>query len=193
MSRTVGRVCSLSLLVALAAGSAACGGDDAGPDAAVADCEAYCDRMQAHCSGDNTQYTSRSQCVASCAALPQGEPGATSGNSLECRSYHAGAALGDPATPCTHGGPGGDGVCGSNCEGFCQLVIATCTGANEVYASFNDCLVDCGGLDDSEPFDVSDTGGDTLACRTYHASVATQDPETHCPHTAVVSSTCTAL
>ena len=48
----------------------------------------------------------------------------------------------------------------------------------------------CNGFDDAEPYDVSDTAGDSLACRLYHATVAYDDPVTHCPHTLPASDTC---
>jgi hypothetical protein len=186
------RTVASALLFAASLLLVACGGDDddGTPDASLATCEDYCDRLQANCAGANAQYTSRDQCLESCASYPQGEAGATSGNSLECRNYHAGAALGAPGTHCVHAGPGGAGQCGANCDGFCQLVIATCTDALEVYGSVTECLDACGNFDATEPYDISDTGGDSLACRIYHATVATQDPETHCEHTGVVSATC---
>ncbi len=195
MLRTAARstlFAALSIGLVSLAGLSACGGDDGEPDAAGATCEDYCTRLQSNCAGANAQYTSRDQCIASCASYPQGAPDDQSGNSLECRNYHAGAALGAPGTHCVHAGPGGAGQCGSNCEGFCQLVMATCTDALEVYGSVTACLTACGGFDDTEAFDVSDVAGDTLACRIYHATVATQDANTHCEHTAPVSATCVA-
>jgi hypothetical protein len=169
---------------------AACGGGSSGPDAAVSTCADYCAEIATNCTGTDTQYTSVDQCMAACTAFPQGDPGAQSGNSLECRVYHTGAALGDPDTHCVHAGPGGGGLCGSNCDGFCQLVMSACTGTNEAYSSIQDCLTSCQAFDDTEPYDVSDVSGDTLACRIYHASVATADPTTHCPHTKPVSTMC---
>ena len=84
----------------------------------------------------------------------------------------------------------GAGVCGANCDGFCQIVQASCTGANEAYPSDEMCIEACMDFDDTEKFDVGDVAGDTLACRLYHASVATADPGTHCGHTEPVSATC---
>jgi hypothetical protein len=175
-----------SILCALAA----CGGGDDGPDAMPATCQAYCDDIVNNCTGDNTQYTSEAQCLAVCEAFEPGDVGAQSGNSLECRAYHAGAALGDADTHCSHAGPGGNGPCGSNCEGFCTLVLHACTGDDLAYASLDDCLDACEGFDDTEPYDSGDVGGDTLACRLYHATVATGDPVQHCEHTLPVSDTC---
>lgn len=179
------------ILASLIATLAACGNDSGGgDDTAVVTCDEYCDQIETHCAGALTQYTNRDGCLDICAAFDQGEPGDQGGNSLECRAYHAGAALGDPDTHCTHAGPGGAGLCGSNCEGFCTVVMAACTGGNEAYGSINECLTACMDFADTEPFDVSDVSGDTLACRLYHASVAMADPETHCAHTQPVSATC---
>lgn len=170
---------------------AACGDDSSGgPDATTVSCDDYCDQIETNCSGALTQYTNRDGCLAICGSFTQGAAGTMSGNSLECRAYHAGAALGDPDTHCVHAGPGGAGVCGTNCEGFCTVVDGACTGANEAYASVAECMTACNGFTDDEPFDVSDVSGDTLACRLYHASVATSDPGTHCPHTQPTSATC---
>jgi hypothetical protein len=179
-------------LLVLAISLAACGGDDGagGPDATPASCTDYCNEIMTNCSGAEAQYTSMDICLSACAAMPQGSAGDQTGNSLECRNYHAGAALGDPTTHCVHAGPGGAGVCGANCDGFCQIVQASCTGADEAYASDVACIEACMDFADTEKFDVTDVSGDTLACRLYHASVATADPDTHCAHTQPVSAVC---
>ena len=78
------------------------------------------------------QWKDEASCKNACAAFPQGTAGATDGNSLECRAYHAGKAgeAGMAATHCPHAGPtGGDqdvsdtnaGACGEGCEAFCAL------------------------------------------------------------------------
>ena len=175
----------------LASVLAACGGgDDGGPDAALASCADYCSSIQDNCTATNTQYTSPDQCMAACMAFDSGSAGDQSGNSLQCRAYHANAALGDPDTHCVHAGPGGAGACGNNCEGFCTIVMDACTGANEAYASMAECMTACDAFDDTESYDISDTSGDTLACRLYHAQVGTVDPTTHCPHVQPVSAVC---
>ncbi len=180
------------VLAVLALSLAACGGDDAagGPDAALATCSDYCDEIMTNCTGAEAQYTSRDICLDVCGTMAQGTPGDMAGGSVQCRAYHAGAALGDPTSHCVHAGPGGAGVCGDNCDGFCGIVVASCTGADMAYPSGSECLAACQGFDDTEQFDVSDVSGDTLACRLYHASVATADPATHCEHTGAVSAVC---
>lgn len=174
---------SLSLLTG-------CGSDGGGDDAELTGCEAYCDRIEVACQGGNAQYTARDQCLAACETFPEGTVADQDGHSVGCRTYHAGAALGDPATHCVHAGPGGDGACGENCEGFCSIVLDTCVDDNEAYTDLDDCLFACEDFADTEPFDSGDVSGDTLACRIYHASVATSDPDTHCEHTQPVSATC---
>jgi hypothetical protein len=169
---------------------AACGGGNAGPDAAAASCADYCTEIMTNCTGTDAQYTNTDQCMAACLAFPQGTPGTQSGDSLECRVYHAGAALGDPDTHCVHAGPAGGGACGMDCEGFCQLDLAACTGTNAAYTSSQDCMTACAAMDDSVKYNDSIVSGNTVACRIYHASVATSDPVTHCPHTEPVSAVC---
>jgi hypothetical protein len=181
------RVILVSILCCAAAG---CGGDDGDPDGTAATCARYCATIATSCTGVEAQYTGADQCMAACQAFDQGAEGAQSGNSLECRNYHAGAALGDPTTHCVHAGPGGAGACGNNCAGFCAIVLSACAGDDEAYASEAECLTACAGFADTEKYDISDLAGDTLACRLYHAQVATSDPGTHCAHTLPVSSTC---
>lgn len=131
--------------------------------------------------------------MASCAAMPAGAPGAMAGNSLECRSYHVGVAgngsAGSPATHCPHAGPDGAGACGTSCEHYCDVVQYDCTGANAVYADRPACLAACATLDASGT--PGDTSGDSVQCRTYHATAAVfLGLATHCPHAAVDSPVC---
>ena len=48
--------------------------------------------------------------------------GDTTGNTIGCRLYHAGAAAADPVLHCPHAGPTGGNVCGSWCDNYCQLM-----------------------------------------------------------------------
>jgi hypothetical protein len=171
----------LSALVALVA----CGGDD---DAPAKDCATYCAMVQANCTVGNAQYATVDDCLKSCDAMPAGKDGDMAGNSVACRTYHSGAAAGDPVTHCVHAGPGGAGVCGTNCEGFCQIVQASC--GTQAYADEATCLSTCALYSPGEKYDIGDTAGDTFACRLYHATVATNKPMPHCGHVGKVSSTC---
>ena len=160
------------------------GGIDSGGDAVT--CASYCETLQANCTGANAQFSTMQNCVDSCAGFPAGAAGDQSGNSLACRAYHADAAEGDPGLHCAHAGPGGAGVCGSNCEGYCSIALEAC----DVYADEAACMTECGGFADEEPYDAGDTSGDSLACRLYHLTAASTQPEPHCGHIEADSPTC---
>jgi hypothetical protein len=141
--------------------------------------------MAANCTGTNAQYADDPTCLAICALVPPGsEIGATADNTLGCRIYHAGAAAGEPDLHCTHAGPLGAGQCGENCESFCALNLAICTGTDEIWADHTTCQTDCEAFDDADPlvFDPSDDSG--LDCRMYHLENAVSAPADHCGHTA---------
>ena len=150
-------------------------------------CDGYCTTIATHCMGPFTQYGSPEMCLASCAAFAPGTPGETAGNTLACRTYHAGVAADADDIHCTHAGPGGDMACGSNCEGFCAIAGNYCPDAWPDAAA---CNAACIGFDAAEKYDASDVGGDTLACRLYHVTAAAIDPATHCAHIKGDSPTC---
>jgi hypothetical protein len=185
----------------LAVATAACGGgggDDDGDDVAAPDaseagpptCADYCAAIATNGTGAVEQYTDEATCLAACAAYDVGTIDDMSGNTLGCRQYHAGAAATNATLHCPHAGPGGNDACGSNCEGFCTLQAATCTGANEQYADIAECMTECAGFDQTEPYDTSDTAGDTFACRLYHLTAAIANPGLHCPHIVEASAQC---
>lgn len=149
------------------------------------DCQTYCDTIAANCTDANTQYASMEACMGACAAFDLGTAADTSGNTVGCRTYHAGAAAMDAAVHCVHAGPGGAGACGTNCEGFCAIAKAACTGANQQFADDAECATACAAFDDTEPYDATDAAGATLACHLYHLTVASSDAasaDTHCGH-----------
>lgn len=80
-------------------------------------CAAFCAAVAAACTGANVQYASENECMTACAGWPVGTEGATSGDTLACRMYHAGVAATDPQpdnanTHCPHAGADGGGVGG---------------------------------------------------------------------------------
>jgi hypothetical protein len=200
------RAAMLAILVSIVTSVGCGGGDgdaiDAPPgqidampqttaDAAGAlSCAAYCARMDSACVGANEQYGSTADCLATCAAWQTGSQGEMTNNTLGCRTYHAGAAIANANTHCRHAGPGGDGQCGTNCQGFCRLVTHACTGGNQQYNNETECTTMCSGFAALPPYEASQQSGDTFACRLYHATAASTSPGTHCAHVAVVSSTC---
>lgn len=180
----------------LTAFTAACGDDggDNTPDGqnTQLSCSNYCTTLMSNCSAANQQFGTIGECMSSCTHYPLGAAADLAGNTLGCRTYHAGTpAVTDPTTHCRHAGPGGANGCGANCEGFCTLVLSSCTGGNQQYnGDMGACLTSCGTFNTTPLYDASKRGGDTFACRLYHATAASADPGLHCKHTAAISDTC---
>lgn len=168
-------------------GSTTSGMGGEGGTAMKTPCEAYCDTVMTNCSGDNAQYSNAEHCMASCAAFPEGMASDTTGNTVGCRAYHAGAAAMDAAVHCVHAGPGGDGACGANCDGYCSIALKAC---GDKYADEMTCKTACEGFTDEVAYSAKATTGDSLACRLYHLTVATVDPAVHCDHIMADSAPC---
>ena len=158
-------------------------------------CEQYCDLMGELCVGDALQYRDAAQCLRICAALPAGAINDDRVNSASCRRRYAGKARYlagvELATTCRYAGPGGDGRCGSNCEGLCSIAMAACgPGLSDpyFYESIDDCLRDCADLP-AAPYQYGKiSSGNSLECRLFHASSAIMaDADEHCEHTLGIS------
>jgi hypothetical protein len=121
----LGLVLSLALVGACGGGtpSGDAGPSDSGtpssdastPDRATA-CAAYCTAVTSACTGANMQYASMDACVMACssASYEVGTTGATMGNSIACRTYHAGVAAMSAMNAmvhCPHASASGGGVC----------------------------------------------------------------------------------
>jgi len=164
-------------------GNKTCGGENS-------TCEAYCTIAMKACVGNHSFFPSKGFCMAACMAFNQtGLVGATSGNSVFCHLYHAGAAIGSTANAnlhCPHASPSGThndvGVCGTKCENYCQINSNTCTGNHSLYADHATCMKFCETLPVGT--NVSDVAGNNLDCRIYHAyaASASANPTLHCPH-----------
>ena len=159
------------------------------PEACRADeelCNDYCDAVLATCPED---YTLRETCLGVCAQLPAGNADAPAGNNVECRLQQLREfepSAGDREQICQAAGPGGNGVCGTNCESYCLLVDQVC---GNWIAPLPDCQAACEVLGDSGRFNVGsppsdefDHAGDTVQCRLVHLSTATLEPQLHCGH-----------
>jgi hypothetical protein len=155
------------------------GGEEGDPKALL--CGRYCNAVMQNCTGAVQVYESLAVCLRVCQALEPGTPEDRSGNTIGCRFFHAKQIelLGEEATECPAAGPGGDGVCGENCAGYCTLLQGLCPPALGV-----ECRATCPELVDLGGYDSSKTSGLTLQCRLYHVSAATLDPTFHCPHAA---------
>jgi hypothetical protein len=145
-------------------------------------CEKMCADVMKNCTGDQQVYITEDVCLAVCAEFPLGRVSDTSGNTVGCRTYHAGASKDQPEVHCPHAGPGGDGYCGENCDGYCTLALATCP---DEFTDEADCQDACAAFPKHAPFSINQSTGDTIECRLYHVSVATTDADTHCPHVGV--------
>ena len=166
---------------------------EGGPPATL--CDRYCDAALANCPDNTDQggpnltlYFSRAECMATCAVFPEGEEGDERVNTMHCRLRAAQLALDlkDPAY-CPRAGPGGNGFCGENCDGFCTMARAQCTDAFvELQSELTDenCDEFCAELPDLGGFVIDQDSGNSVQCRIYHASAATLDASTHCLHVA---------
>jgi hypothetical protein len=177
--------------------------DDAGGSMASAACQDYCDTVTRQCTDDYAVYAGVDQCLATCGNLPEGTSKDVSGDTVGCR--HNAAASIVESTDCAIAGPGGAGVCGDNCESYCQLMSQAC--ADPEYSSFwladvDLCVKQCQGLRDrdhdpensatdsrfsAKSSAARDHNGDTVQCRLFHASAASSPfgAAAHCWHAAL--------
>jgi hypothetical protein len=170
--------------------SAGAAGGETGPSPK---CQDYCTKIGNLCTTPNSAYADITTCLGICRLFPPGEAIEKTGNTLACRLNQLNNQLitGEPSTladTCANAGPGGAGVCGSNCESYCQLYQAACQedqpqleGTPQYDAT--QCKAACEGLRDTGSFDTdSNYTGDTLQCRLVHTSAATVNPKEHCAH-----------
>gem|GEM_PF-423280 len=157
-------------------------------------CDNYCHLANTNCTGgDALSFTT--DCATDCAAFTDtGDPGDTSGDTVQCRIYHLGVAgddaQGGAAVHCPHGGPTPTAQCVDatptepSCDAYCTAITATCTGNNAQYADYDDCLAYCT-IEAQLPLGtLADTNVNTVGCRQYHvdAAVTSSNPDLHCPH-----------
>jgi len=110
----------------------------AGDNTCGAWCDVYCDLIMKNCFGNNVQYNSMTECKTQCAGMSNtGDNTATTGDTVQCRIYHAGVA-GNPLTNapvhCIHAGKNGGGQCGGTAA-TTGAVATTGTGAASVVAA----------------------------------------------------------
>lgn len=146
----------------------------------------------------DVQYSSYAACISVCAAFPSTgtvTPLDTSGDTVQCRNYHALAAvtLADTTNHCPHAGPTGGGQCGTICDGYCDVIQLACgtSGTDMQFADTASCLTACAAYAITGTF--GDSTGNTIQCRMYHATVALAGDAsvktTHCPHAGQTSIT----
>ncbi|HEX6277810.1 MAG TPA: hypothetical protein VFZ53_32430 [Polyangiaceae bacterium] len=151
-------------------------------------CPQYCEEIGRSCTDELLQYADEAQCLKVCALFEQGSLEDEEKNTVGCRLRYAFNARYEAGPSCRRAGPGGDGYCGTNCEGFCTIMLATCTpesSAPYYYDDFEACVAECDSLPEI-PYiqgDASVLSGDTVQCRTYHVTTAVMfDTEEHCGH-----------
>jgi hypothetical protein len=162
--------------------SAGAGGDN-GHSAST--CEQYCSAVTSNCTGAFAVYASFDTCLSVCVNLPPGEPDDRNVNSVQCR-LHAALLAGDEVSHyCPIAGPGGNGECGTNCQGLCSLRTQICAQYADV--AMDACLSSCATLDDLGTYSTDPTLGQYrgahVQCRLYHVSAAAvDDAQQHCSH-----------
>jgi hypothetical protein len=175
----------------VAYGAAGCaqvlGIEDAEPDPQLtveSPCASYCQTVLTACVDDFAVYSNDRTCEGFCAVLPEGTDDQNA-NTVRCRLKQAMLAsdTGEVDFHCPLAGPGGDDTCGSNCEGYCTVLAATCP--EELTDTFGDlagCLEQCPSIPDLGTYNLSQTTGNSIQCRLWHLSAATIDPGSHCSH-----------
>jgi hypothetical protein len=161
-------------------------------DGGSATCRRYCDDIMSYCTGNVKQYLDMMQCLKVCHIFPPGVVDGPDGNTAACRAkYAAKARYGSGSERdayCRKAGPGSDGTCGAICDGFCTLMMPTCTEqktAPYFFPTLDACLTTCRSLRDSPPFTVADgtlPDENTAQCRLFHVTSAVMDPDEHCEH-----------
>ena len=157
-------------------------------------CTSYCNQVMASCVRDLAQYTSLRNCEAVCSRLPAGAVGDDKVNTVQCRIKQAQLAADlsqpDKVIACPGAGPGGNGLCGGNCEGACTIITESCTDNNLEYPDLGSCETECQGITDQNTFNATMTSmseGNTVQCRLWHASAAAEAAVPHCNHAAGAS------
>ncbi len=135
-------------------------------------CAEYCKFVTLNCHDINAMYKDEPACLKACAAFPVGAIADTTGNTLGCRLAHAHEALELPAGECTAAGPGGDGICGQNCDGFCEIAVKFCP---QIWGEAKACQADCATFDTNTWYSANVVKGDSLACRMFYATMSAQD------------------
>jgi hypothetical protein len=155
-------------------------------------CKDYCHLIMTACAGDLSPYESEAQCGAVCeggfdpgSLKDDGSGGPAVNNTLGCRNTHAyNALVGGTLTPvhCGHAGPGGSGVCGDDCTGYCTLLERTCSTQFTDLGGMAGCQTECKALLGDKPLGYSvklaKSGSSPLACRFYQLVKARSEPKT---------------
>lgn len=152
-------------------------------DGGTLSCETYCEVVLAACTDDLAVYASLDTCLETCKLLPLGTADDTNVNTIGCRLRLAQAAAktNEKEDYCPYAGPGGGGRCGTNCEGYCAVMLPVCP---ETFDSAEACAAACEHVPDQGVYSVLVPNVNTIQCRLYHLTSSTVDPVGHCSHAA---------
>ncbi|MGC4087113.1 MAG: hypothetical protein QM756_04255 [Polyangiaceae bacterium] len=162
------------------------GGDHCGES----NCDNYCALFPKVCPD---QASSQEPCKTNCLGFrDDGNLNATDdheGDTIQCRLVHLSAATTEPTSHCQHARLAKPSAyCTDealkephplNCDDYCKLVDAICSGNAAVYEDVDQCKAVCKYFAIGE---VGDQTEDTLTCRKYHTQNAIALPATHCAH-----------
>lgn len=163
-------------------------GGGTGQGACGSNCASYCYLLKAACPDQGAPLT---DCEKQCSALRSDGTfdvvANHSGDTLECRLVHVSSATVKPDEHCPHADlhPTApwcldDQTAAPDCQNFCRLEMAACSGDLAVYESMAQCLAVCANL-------PAGTNGDrdqnTVGCRQWHSYNSLLDAMSHCPHT----------
>lgn len=193
--------------------------DASEPDAGVldapatSDCDRYCEAITTQCLGDRADYArvdgqeplGRAECRALCPhfALAPASPQST--NTLQCRLNIVLGPLGE-TSDCRAAGRGGNGVCGTYCESYCQLMRSICPFSFDIMTASASCESLCDErLVDRRDYDAigAETDAPSVQCRLWHLGRAAITPTAdngmltngnmHCLHAAGLLPPCGEL
>lgn len=145
-------------------------------------CASYCEMAMKNCAGEFALYASTDSCMATCAQLDLGTIEDKDVNTVGCRFRNAELAgkTGEKSDYCVNAGPGGNAVCGSDCEAFCKIMQVVC---QDEFTTPMDCMTECATIPDNGDYNIAVPLENSIECRLYHLSAATIDIS-HCPHAA---------
>jgi len=153
-----------------------------------AQCAQYCDDVLGCPSASglySSLYTTKESCLGLCAMIDGGSSEDRNANTIGCREQLLQLREGN----CQGAGPGGFGICGSDCESYCTLLHRICPDSfsADFPPSLGDpehvCQLTCGSLITEAAYTVDDptvSAADSLQCRLWHLAAATVDGAGHC-------------
>jgi hypothetical protein len=162
-------------------------------------CSSYCSTLKEACPGDRAVYEDDETCSKVCQLFKAGSSDKPAGNTRACRADQADLALSldfsENEPHCSAAGPGGGDICTADpmsphCDGYCRVYMEACTSITKLWGfdTFDECTTQCAGLPRAGIYTAAagHEGGDTVACRLYHATLAMEDPDINCEAAGVI-------